>query len=288
MSFFCIVDQPDPSAFTLKVTEGFYHTRKFVITTPTTPATHVGATYAPHLSTSGGTAPIEWVPSGYLPPGVYFTNTGQFSGKPTQAGSYEFGMEVDQHGIGRWGWAYEIDVYPTSVLPVSISSMWLKPATLGKSYSVTLQGSGGTGTHHWSVTGGALPAGLKLSTSGAITGTPTHLADSVFTVTLSDSAVPASRVTRTFQIPMYGITITPGPSLKDGKVKTFYSQTFHASAGVAPLKWTEVGTLPPGLKLTTGGTLSGTPTVAGTYNFTVTMTDARGNTASAPINVAIS
>ena len=111
---------------------------------------------------------------------------------------------------------------------------------------------------------------------------------STFSITMSDSAVPASSVTRTFQIPMYGITITPGPSLRDGKVKGFYSQTFRASAGVAPLKWTEVGTLPPGLKLTTGGTLSGTPTTAGTYNFAVTMTDAKGNTASAPMNIAIS
>jgi hypothetical protein len=46
-----------------------------------------------------------------------------------------------------------------------------------------------------------------------------------------------------------------------------------ASGGTAPFTWSETGALPPGLSLDATGGLSGTPVTAGTYSFTVTVTD---------------
>ena len=58
-------------------------------------------------------------------------------------------------------------------------------------------------------------------------------------------------------------------SLLDGTVGTAYSQTLAAD-GSAPIAWSVTnGSLPEGLTLSNDGTISGTPTAAGTYTFNV-------------------
>jgi Peptidase family C25/Putative Ig domain/Ig-like domain from next to BRCA1 gene/Matrixin len=88
----------------------------------------------------------------------------------------------------------------------------------------------------------------------------------------------------------------PGPlsitttSLPNGAVGTPYSQTLLASGGTLPYSWSLVqgsGTLPPGLTLTAAGVISGTPTTAGTYNFTVRTTDNVQATATKPLGIVV-
>jgi hypothetical protein len=63
----------------------------------------------------------------------------------------------------------------------------------------------------------------------------------------------------------------------DGSTTIEYSFTFTATGGLEPYKFTvKSGTLPAGLTLSTAGVLSGTPTTAGNYSFTVRVTDANG------------
>jgi len=78
----------------------------------------------------------------------------------------------------------------------------------------------------------------------------------------------------------------PGPltvsttSLSNGTLSTAYSQGLTATGGTQPYSWSIVaglGALPPGLSLSSGGTISGTPTSSGTFNFTVKVTDATTN-----------
>ena len=62
-------------------------------------------------------------------------------------------------------------------------------------------------------------------------------------------------------------------SLPDGKVGTAYSQTLSAD-GDKPITWNITnGSLPAGLTLNENGVISGTPTTAGTFKFTVTATN---------------
>jgi large repetitive protein len=73
------------------------------------------------------------------------------------------------------------------------------------------------------------------------------------------------------------MSLTPA-SLPAGLINTPYaSQTFSVTNGTAPFTWIQTGTLPPGLRFTPSAstaTLSGTPTVAGTYdNITVSVRD---------------
>ena len=69
---------------------------------------------------------------------------------------------------------------------------------MGEPYSAQLTATGGTGAYTWSVIHGALPAGLTLSPAGAVTGTPTTLGSSTFTVRVTDDAAVTD--TREFTI----------------------------------------------------------------------------------------
>jgi putative Ig domain-containing protein len=90
--------------------------------------------------------------------------------------------------------------------------------------------------------------------------------------------------------PTFAALVAHPPSFHAGEVRIGYADvTFGATGGKSPFTWSlSGGALPDGLGLSTGGTVSGTPTLAGTFSFTALVTDARGVTASAPgsINVA--
>ena len=83
------------------------------------------------------------------------------------------------------------------------------------------------------------------------------------------------------------IALSPA-SLPDGAPGSGYQQTISASGGTGPYSYAVTsGVLPPGLSLSAGGVLSGTPSADGTYPFTVTATDASGCTGSMGYSVAI-
>jgi hypothetical protein len=66
-------------------------------------------------------------------------------------------------------------------------------------------------------------------------------------------------------------------TLPNGTVAVPYSQTLVGSGGTAPYTFAVTsGALPAGLSLTAAGALAGTPTAAGTSNFTIRATDANG------------
>ncbi len=80
-------------------------------------------------------------------------------------------------------------------------------------------------------------------------------------------------------------------SLPNGNVGSAYSATLSASYGTPPYSWGLAdgsGPLPPGLALAATGVISGTPTTAGTYPFTVQVTDSNMNTATKALSIVIS
>jgi uncharacterized protein YhjY with autotransporter beta-barrel domain len=88
------------------------------------------------------------------------------------------------------------------------------------------------------------------------------------------------------------VTTTINPAtLPDGAFGTAYSQTLSASSangGSAPYTFSiSAGALPAGLALSAAGTLSGTPTAAGSFNFTVTALSSNGFSGSRAYTLAI-
>jgi len=81
-------------------------------------------------------------------------------------------------------------------LPLAITTTALPSGTVSTLYAATLAASGGIAPYTWSLAGGALPPGLTLGSTGAITGTPTTAGTSNFTVRAADASLPAQTATR--------------------------------------------------------------------------------------------
>jgi hypothetical protein len=83
-------------------------------------------------------------------------------------------------------------------------------------------------------------------------------------------------------------TITAGspPAGATGIVYPGYNFTV-ARGGTSPFTWSETGALPPGLALSSAGQLTGTPVTAGTYGFTVIVTDSSSPALTASVAVSL-
>ncbi|TNJ32881.1 autotransporter domain-containing protein [Arenimonas terrae] len=154
-------------------------------------------------------------------------------------------------------------------------------APYGAAYSQVFSASGGIGPYDYTFTGGAIP-GLSFS-GDTLSGTPTTPGSYTFSVTAADSGItagPAVWVTQNYTLVVAAPTVTLSPAtLADGTAGTAYAATITASGGVGPYTFAvTAGALPAGVSLATDGSLSGTPTVDGSFNFTVEATDANGQT----------
>src|SRR4029077_4663989 len=180
---------------------------------------------------------------------------------------------------------------PPINLIVTSTSASLPVGVANQPYNTVLTSVGGkAGPRNWMITSGSLPPGLPLNAaSGAITGTPTQTGSFSFTAQVMDTGTPQHTATRDLTItivPPVAIT-TPSPALPEGGSGSPYAQTFSAVDGVPPYTWSSTGALPPGLTLSSSGTLSGVPTAGGTFNFTIRVTDALGLFASSSYTILI-
>lgn len=83
-------------------------------------------------------------------------------------------------------------------------------------------------------------------------------------------------------------TMTPSGALTGGAAGTAYNVSLTQTGALgAPNYAVTAGALPPGLTLSASGTISGTPTATGTFNFTVTVSDASGCSGSSAYSITV-
>ena len=145
------------------------------------------------------------------------------------------------------------------------------------------------------VVDGSLPTGTKLfdfaGSTGLVNGVPKTAGTFTFTVQVKDETRATDTETFTIEIlPAEAPTITT-EALSSGTVGEFYCcGNLFARGGVPPYTWSVVaGTLPPGLELPRReNAISGTPTTAGTFTFTVRVTDDAGSFSQKELSITIS
>jgi WD40 repeat protein len=242
------------------------------------------------FSASGGSGGFTWTETGTLPPGLSLSPAGQLSGTPVTAGTYPFTVTatdwVSPSLTGSMNASIKIDdsLILISTSPMPPTGLLTHPYT-GFAFAAT----GGSLPFTWSLKSGTLPAGLTLGSDGSITGTVAlNAVSSTFTVAATDSAQTPQSVPQSFTVAIADPgppVIAPMPSPPAGVNGTVYPGfSFTATGGLLPLIWKLTsGALPDGLTLGTDGSLTGTPTLAGTFNFTVTVTDS----AATPVPVSL-
>ncbi len=249
--------------------------------TPATQTWDAGARATYAVPMTGGLAPYAWTATG-LPAGLTIDPaTGIITGTATATGAAARATVTvkvtDKNlkaGSATFTWNTKVAVqFPNASTPISL--------TKGTPYSGAVSGYGGSGTYTW--TASNLPPGLSLSTAGLVSGTVTGSTRYLVTLTVTDSLgatnsslVPVNIATPAGQLQVTAPAMTPTPDRTNVKGTAITVIDPKASGGTTPYTWT-VGNLPPGVTFNSTTTrISGTPTTAGSYPVTITVTDKVG------------
>lgn len=241
-------------------------------------ALQVGQTFAHQWQATGGTGKgFTWsVIAGVLPPGLALTTNGLMAGTPTQDGTYT--MTVQAGDVG------DPTVTATRVTNLTVaaaqSSLAIPVQALGtlqagKAFSHQWSATGAQGAVTWTITG-AVPAGLTLSPTGLMAGTPAASGTFLFTVYATDSTgTKAGRATSVVVL----------------------AATVAAPAATTPAATTPTTTAPGTVVYSSGGTpgtpgsttitnvSGGTAGTSGSVDLQVSQTSTTGTTTSQTYNV---
>lgn len=272
---------PDPATTSLTV-----QCTNFNITSPgTLPAGTVNQSYSYQVQASGGQTPYAYnIISGSLPSGLTLSSSGLISGTSTVSGIFNFvvqGTDSCSSGAQTFQRQFSLTVNapPCPSLNI-ISPSVLTSGIVGQSYNYQIQATGGQSPTTFSVVSGSMPTGLNLNTSGLLSGTPTASGSSNFTISVIDSCPGGVQTAqRNFSItvnvaPCPTLTITSPSVLPSNIVGQPYNYQIKITGGQTPTTFSLAsGSLPQGLNINASGFISGTPTTAGTSNFTISATD---------------
>lgn len=281
-----------------------------ITTNATLSGGQVGRPYSVRL-TSDRPAPnheVLWYrTAGRLPAGLDFSmQDGTISGTPLETGvaTFEVRAENSLNYVGTKTFSLTITaasrvvsapninpdtfitnpIQPSTVAApeLAILTTSLTNGTIRQPYSVQLIGNIPAGLSSWAVTQDRLHDGLGLSSEGFLTGTPIEDGDAQFRVRLTGPSGFVEKVF-TLHIAHADAVVVPGLTVLKvspvdmpvGTVGQSYRQQLATVEGQSLSYWSTVGNvaLAPGLALTKDGLISGTPTHAGRFTFSIRGTD---------------
>ena len=272
--------------------------------TTSTPSGTTGVPYAVTLAASFPHAPGTFsVVGGALPPGLTLDqSTGEIAGYPRAVGNFTFvvgardGEDKDlppgrdaNYAEDRQSFAISVDRGPPNILPQQPPA-----AQYRASYGYQIDLAGGTPPYVFTQTGGTLPPGLTVSTTGLLGTFPLAAVEHPyhFDVMVTDGNGLTDTASLTVDVVVLPLAIET-PTLPDASEGFDYdvTLTLASTGGGAPYTWSQMPVGPGetllsaiNMQVTATGhvaaiTPSGPPT-AGNYTFTVGVTDEAGQLAT--------
>ncbi len=227
-----------------------------------------------------------------LAAGATYTNTDQVQLPASlPAGSYTVGVIVNPDmTITEYTYSNDSAVAtpPMQVAAgtLSVSTTSVPAASVGAPYQTVLVASGGGGAYSWAIGTGTLPAGIELAPDGTVSGTPSTAGDNPVTVKVSDQSGHSATAPLDFKVDPQALPLAVlTNSLPGGSFGVNYSVPLVAIGGSPPYQWSIVagaGSPPPGIGISTDGTLAGAPEADGAYVFQVQVQDSANATAQSP------
>lgn len=254
---------------------------------PTTFTAPYAAGFSRAFAGSGGVGPYTFAISGTLPPGLSFAGN-SIAGIPTVPGSYQITVTATDTGSTGAGAPFTVAQNYTIDVPapnIAVSPSSLPDPVAGTVYGQTITAENGAGSYTFAITAGSLPSGITLSAGGRLSGTAIQVGTFNFTVTATDNFGQTG--SRAFTITVGAPTLTMGPvaGTLSAPYGQAFSQTFTAMGGSSTFTYVLNGTLPAGMSFS-GNTISGVPTVPGTYSITLTAIDVTIVGSGGPFSVA--
>jgi hypothetical protein len=239
-------------------------------------------------------------------PGVTFnTSNGTLSGIPTTVTNYNIILSYSDANVNNSliqsmnstdainyelaGYASTATLYSTTYAvsvkrPLTITTQAMSNGVTTIDYSVTMTATGGTTPYKWTITG--LPNGMSYNTStGVVSGAPLQAGTFTVKITCTDSrtkapvkggTAPRSISKSISWVVINNLIITTTSITDTGTYNVAYSTSMAATGGVPAYTWSLSGA-PTGITINANtGVISGTPTVVGNFNMTVTVTDSVG------------
>ncbi len=253
--------------------------------------------YTHTFGATGGTEVYAWstgVEGNSLPDTLTLSADGVLTGTPSAAGLVTFDVLLGDGESTVTATVSLTIIVPTSAEPIlNIATTSLTEAVAGSLYQMNFTAETGIAPYRWWFVTGDFPTGMSLTASGKLIGAPTVVGSYTFSIKVEDNELNTAtqeyilNVVEATALNVQPLTINAG-TLPVGSVGGAYTAILNAHGGSGFYSWRLIeGELPPGVALTVGGLLTGTPKTKGSFTSLVQVNDSLDSSDTISLTIVI-